>query len=138
MSWAQILYLKKHIDGKKVFVGGISPVLKTITTSVTVNNNQDLPIKFTSKLNGTLSVVFQVANGTNSTQARIHVLNNLGNVVASATIGESSIDVQRVLNFNVIKDTTYTIRVGSSNSNYSVTFNNIYIGGQVTDSNYYK
>lgn len=120
MSWGQVLFLKKYIDGKKVFVA-----------SDTVIKNGDTIIP---KLNGTLSAIITTYKSSSSGSSSISIdIYENGEIIKEAgiTLTEQGTLVTNIP-FNVISGREYEIDYSSS------LIKDVSIGGQIIDYNYYE
>jgi hypothetical protein len=142
MSWAETIFLKKFIEGNKKFVGGTSPILKSIFSEevkITKGNVYEPTITIKTKLNGTLTLVYDVnTQNTNGFDAYI-IVNKDGEEIARKDVPQYATNgyVQDFLSFNVEKNSIYSFYIRNRENSTAFFLSNVFVAGQVVDSNYY-
>lgn len=120
MSWGETIYLKNVIEGKKIFVGSVGTILKEGT-------------EITPHLDGALCFVVEVSNTTAISNVYFDVYEDEVQLTSSSINIPYGELVQLVIPFNVKKGKKYELirRI------QSITINSAYVGGQITDYNYF-
>ena len=121
MSWGETVYLMNVIEGNKKFVGSVGTILKEGT-------------EITPKLDGSLCFVLDVSYSYGSASVTFDVYEEgvkLTSAIVNLSSGENK---QVIIPFNITKGKKYTfIKPASGN----VVINSVYVGGQITDYNYF-
>ena len=121
MSWGEVLFLKKFIQGEKRLVANNSSIIKD-------------GAEITPKLNGTLCFVIEIYKAATGSIKGIPytIYENDSEYKQGSYDVEGSGTTYKYIYFDVVKGNTYSI----SSKPGSATVINISVGGQVTDYNY--